>query len=229
METTENSQRCVIVLGTRNLKKAEELIDHLAGVPIKFRTLDDFPAAPDVTEDGTTFLENARKKAITLARALGHWTVGEDSGLVVDALGGRPGVYSARFSGEGATDESNNRKLLHELVHVPIEKRTAHYVCTIALADPQGNIRAEIEGRCHGRIIDQPRGNEGFGYDPLFLIIEYHKTFGELGLLVKRHISHRARAIVKLRHVLREIFRSDRRSDQPPLFPSRMLSGNSSP
>jgi XTP/dITP diphosphohydrolase len=202
MGSTETAHPLLIVLGTRNAKKAEELMDHLAGIPVEFRTLAEFPAAPEVTEDGSTFIENARKKAVTLAHALGHWVLGEDSGLVVDALGGRPGVFSARYSGDGASDESNNRKLLDELSAVPYEKRTAHYVCTAALADPQGNIRAEVEGRCNGRIGTQPRGDQGFGYDPLFIIPEYHKTFGELGLLAKRHLSHRARAIARLRPLL---------------------------
>jgi XTP/dITP diphosphohydrolase len=207
--TTPNSDRpALIVLGTRNRKKGEELIDHLAGLPIEFRTLVDFPAAPDVVEDGATFIDNARKKATELARALGQWVLGEDSGLAVDALGGRPGVYSARYSGEGASDESNNRKLLDELSRVPDDKRSAHYVCTAALADPAGNIRAEVEGRCNGRIGREPRGAGGFGYDPLFLIPEYHKTFGELGLLVKRHLSHRARAIGQLRTLLRKLLPS---------------------
>jgi XTP/dITP diphosphohydrolase len=189
----------LVVLGTRNRKKAEELIDHLAGIPIELRTLADYAAAPEVNEDGQTFRDNARKKATELARALGTWVLGEDSGLVVDALGGAPGVYSARYSGEGATDESNNRKLLAELAGVPQPKRTAHYVSTMALADPHANIRAEAGGGCNGRITIEPRGTQGFGYDPLFVIPEYHKTFGELGLLVKRHLSHRARAVAQLR------------------------------
>ena len=192
----------MIVLGTRNRKKAEELIDHLAGVPIEFRTLADFPYAPEVIEDGDTFLANARKKATELARALGLWVLGEDSGLVVDALGGRPGVYSARYAGDGATDDANNRKLLAELAGMSDHKRTAHYVCTAALADAEGNIRAEVEGRCNGRVGTEPHGSHGFGYDPLFIIPEYHKTFGELGLLVKRHLSHRARALGRLRVTL---------------------------
>jgi XTP/dITP diphosphohydrolase len=192
----------VIVLGTRNRKKAEELVDHLAGMPIEIRTLADFPAAPEIVEDGKTFLANARKKATELARALGAWVLGEDSGLVVDAIGGRPGVYSARYSGTGATDDSNNRKLLEELAATPDQTRTAHYVCTAVLSDPDGNIRGEVEGRCNGRIGSQPRGSHGFGYDPLFIIPEYHKSFGELGLLVKRHLSHRARALDQLRAAL---------------------------
>lgn len=198
----------VIVLGTRNRKKGAELIDHLGEMPIEFQTLAAYPSAPEVIEDGTTFMENARKKATTLATALGRWVLGEDSGLVVDALGGRPGIYSARYSGEGASDESNNRKLLEELASIPDERRTAHYVCTAALADPTGTIRAEVEGRCHGRIGRGPHGSQGFGYDPLFIIAEYHKTFGELGLLVKRHLSHRSRAIAQLRPHLWRLLRS---------------------
>ena len=189
----------VIVLGTRNRKKGEELLDHLTGLPVTLRTLAEFPQAPEVIEDGATFIDNARKKATELARALESWVLGEDSGLAVDALGGRPGVYSARYSGAGATDESNNQKLLDELANVPDGERTAHYVCTAALADPAGRIRAEVEGRCHGQIARSPRGNAGFGYDPLFVIPEYHRSFAELDLIVKRHLSHRARAMSRLR------------------------------
>ena len=199
---SDRSRPTVIVLGTRNRKKAEELIDLLRGMPIDFRTLADFANAPEVVEDGDTFLANARKKATELARALGVWVLGEDSGLVVDALGGQPGVYSARYAGQGASDEANNRKLLAELAGVADHDRIAHYVCTAALSDPDGNIRAEVQGRCNGRLGTEPHGNHGFGYDPLFIIAEYHKTFGELGLLVKRHLSHRARAMARLRPVL---------------------------
>jgi XTP/dITP diphosphohydrolase len=201
-QATIESPTHIVVLGTRNRKKVEELVDHLAGMPIELRTLAEFVSVPEVVEDGETFLENARKKATELARAIGHWVLGEDSGLIVDALGGRPGVYSARYSGEKATDESNNCKLLEELAGVPDQQRTAHYVCTVVLADPQGRIRAEVEGRCSGRIRREPRGTEGFGYDPLFIIPEYHRTFAELGLLVKRRLSHRARAIARLRPLL---------------------------
>lgn len=188
-----------LVLGTRNANKAEELIDHLSGVPVTLSTLDEVPAVPEVFEDGDSFSANARKKAGELAVSLRMWVLGEDSGLVVDALGGAPGIYSARYSGREASDESNNRKLLEELAGIPEPRRTAHYVCTAALADPEGTIRAEVAGRCNGRIATAPRGTEGFGYDPLFLIPEYHKTFGELGLLVKRQLSHRARAMAQLR------------------------------
>ncbi len=126
---------------------------------------------------------------------MAHWVLGEDSGLVVDTLGGAPGVFSARFSGPGATDESNNRLLLEKLAGMPLEKRTAHYVCHATVSDPQGQIRAESEGYCHGRIRFQPAGAGGFGYDPLFEIVEYRRTFGELSSTVKAALSHRARAI----------------------------------
>jgi len=124
--------------------------------------------------------------------------LGEDSGLAVDALAGAPGVYSARFSGPGATDESNNRLLLEKLGKTPLEKRTAHYVCHATLADPAGTIQAQADGYCHGRIRFEPVGTGGFGYDPLFEIVEYHRTFGELGPAVKAALSHRARAIRQL-------------------------------
>ncbi len=127
-----------------------------------------------------------------------RWVLGEDSGLAVDALKGEPGVYSARFSGPQATDESNNQLLLEWLGKLPLEKRTAHYVCHATLSDPDGNIRAEAEGYCHGRIRFEPVGRGGFGYDPLFEIVEYHRTFGELGPTVKAALSHRARAIRQL-------------------------------
>lgn len=194
-------------LGTGNNKKAAELIDLLGTVGVPWRSLADFPDAPQIVEDGATFAENAEKKAAGLALALGAWVLGEDSGLAVAALDGRPGVYSARFAGPNATDDENNRKLLSELGGVAETDRTAYYACAIAVSDPAGVVHARAEGRCHGRITTEPRGSGGFGYDPLFLLPEYHKTFGELGNRVKRHLSHRARAVgalipqlIKLRH-----------------------------
>ncbi len=134
-------------------------------------------------------------KATQQARNLNAWVLGEDSGLVVDALGGEPGVLSARFSGPGATDASNSRLLLERLADVPGENRTAHYVCHATLSNPAGEVQAESEGYCHGRIRREGSGSGGFGYDPLFEIVEYHRTFGELGPAVKAALSHRARAI----------------------------------
>lgn len=189
----------LLILGTRNRKKAEELEALLGGLPLVLKTLADYPAAPEVEEDGTTFADNARKKARELAVALGTWVLGEDSGLVVDALNGRPGVYSARYAGPDATDEANNRKLLDGLQNIPFAKRTAHYVCSVAVADSTGKIRVETEGRVNGIITNEPHGAHGFGYDPLFWIREYHRTFGQLGPRVKRHLSHRARALERLR------------------------------
>ncbi|HLJ11048.1 MAG TPA: RdgB/HAM1 family non-canonical purine NTP pyrophosphatase [Planctomycetaceae bacterium] len=184
-----------IVLGSRNLKKTREVAEILAPHGVVLESVALFPQIAEVVEDGETFAENAAKKACLPARQLARWVIGEDSGLMVDALGGRPGVYSARFSGPGATDESNNRKLMAELAGVPPERRTAAYVCSIALADPTGALCLAAEARCRGVIVSEPRGDGGFGYDSYFLIREYHRTFGELPSRVKHRISHRARAL----------------------------------
>jgi XTP/dITP diphosphohydrolase len=197
----------VLVLGTRNAKKRREIEEILGDLPITLHDLSQYPAAPEVVEDGTTFEANARKKASETARAVGQWVLGEDSGLVVPALRGRPGVYSARFAGKQGNDAANNARLLAELVPQPPEARAAYYVCTAALADPEGEVRAVTEGRCHGRIISEYRGTGGFGYDPLFLIPEYHQTFGELSARVKHALSHRGRALARLRPVLRELLK----------------------
>jgi XTP/dITP diphosphohydrolase len=195
----------ILVLGTRNAKKRQEIEEILGDLGLDLRDLRDWPDAPDVVEDGATFEDNAKKKASELARALHHWVLGEDSGLVVPALGGRPGVFSARYAGQQGDDAANNARLLAELAPLPDDQRAAYYVCTAALADPSGEIKAITEGRCHGRIIRDFRGQGGFGYDPLFLIPEYHRTFGELSPLVKHALSHRARALAKLRPVLRSL------------------------
>jgi XTP/dITP diphosphohydrolase len=184
-----------VILGTRNAKKAEELRELLRPLGIGVRTLAEFPAAPEVVEDGDSFAANAELKARTQSRALHAWVIGEDSGLCVDALGGAPGIYSARYAGPEATDPRNNALLLEQLAGVPDSQRTAHYVCHAALADPTGEIRARSEAICRGRIAHEPRGNHGFGYDPLFEILELHRTFGELGPAVKAVLSHRARAL----------------------------------
>jgi XTP/dITP diphosphohydrolase len=195
----------LLVVGTRNRKKLEEIRDLLGDLGVELRDLSGWPDAPEVVEDGVTFEANARKKAVDLARALGHWVLGEDSGLVVPALNGRPGVYSARYAGVQGDDAANNQRLLAELAPLPDDRRVAYYVCTAALADPQGNVLAVVEGRCHGRIVHELRGTGGFGYDPLFLIPEYHRTFGELSPTVKQALSHRARALEQLRPWLRRL------------------------
>ncbi len=187
-----------LVLGTHNRKKRLELVELLLPLGIELKTLAELPDAIEVEETGETFAANAALKACQQARHLNRWVLGEDSGLVVDALGGAPGVYSARFSGPGATDEANNRLLLERLAKTPLERRTAHYECHAVLSDPTGAVRAEGSGACNGRIRLVPSGNGGFGYDPLFEVIEYHRTFGDLGPVVKACLSHRARAIRQL-------------------------------
>jgi XTP/dITP diphosphohydrolase len=195
----------LLVLGTHNRKKGQELAGLLAEVGLELRTLADFPDAIEVVEEANTFSENAALKATRQARHLGLWVLGEDSGLMVDALDGAPGVFSARYSGPGATDESNNRLLLEKLGATPLEQRTARYVCHMTLSDPSGTIRAESEGVCSGRILLEPRGIHGFGYDPLFEPEGYRRSFGELGPAVKARLSHRAQAARQLVRALRRL------------------------
>ncbi len=190
--------QAVLVVGTRNRKKGLELAGLLALPELDLRTLDDYPQVVGVAETGTTFEENARLKASGYARQVGQWVLADDSGICVDALKGAPGVDSAIYAGQSATDEQNNQRLLSELAGVGPERRTAHYVCHVSLADPQGAIRLEARDECHGRILTEYRGVGGFGYDPLFELIEYHRTFGELSPEVKRCLSHRARALRKI-------------------------------
>ncbi len=187
-----------IVLASRNRKKSGEIAELLSPHGINVLSVADFPDVPETEEDGETFAENAAKKASETAKFLSRWVIGEDSGLMVDALGGAPGIYSARYSGEDATDDQNNQKLLAELKNVPEEKRQAQYVCNVAVADATGTVRLQIEARCRGRITTEAFGTNGFGYDPYFLIPEYHRTFGVLSPAVKRHLSHRARAFGRL-------------------------------
>jgi len=203
----------ILVLATRNRKKGEEMIQ-LACPPwepnprmsrLVVRTLDAYPEAPEIDEDADTFAGNSRKKAGETASALGVWVVADDSGLAVDVLRGAPGVHSARYAGRHGDDEANNRRVLAELAEVDDDHRGAAFICALALSDPSGTIRAEVQAACRGRIIREPRGEGGFGYDPLFLIPEYHKTFAELGALVKHQLSHRARAFARLRPMLESL------------------------
>ena len=185
-----------IFIATRNKDKIKELKTYLEGLNIDILSYDDIENLPETVEDGKSFKENAVKKATELARATGILTIADDSGLIVDALDGRPGILSSRYAGENATDKENNQKLLDELRDVSEENRTARFVCNIAIADPGGLIKV-VEGICEGRIATEERGNEGFGYDPLFIKNEYNKTFAELGLDIKNRISHRALALEK--------------------------------
>ena len=187
-----------LVVASRNAKKVREIADLLIRLDIELLDLSKFPDAPEVAETGTTFAENAALKASETALATRHWTLADDSGLEVDALRGDPGVYSARYAGLGCTDAENNEKLLQALRGLPPEKRGAQFVCNLAVADPAGTIRLQVQAHCRGRIIEDLNGTEGFGYDPLFLIPEYHRTFGQLGLAVKSCLSHRSRAFRQL-------------------------------
>ncbi len=192
------SSQPLLVLGTGNRKKGLEIADLFRDVGVELRTLGDFDNAIEVVEDADSFSGNAQLKATQQATRLGHWVLAEDSGLLVDPLGGEPGVYSARYSGLHATDQSNMRLLLERLGDTPLEKRTGRYVCHMALADPSGEIRAQSEASCRGRILFEQQGAHGFGYDPLFEIVEYHRTFGQLDPAVKACLSHRARAARRL-------------------------------
>ena len=185
----------ILVLGTHNRGKVRELVELLRPLALEIKSLADYPKPLEVEETGDTFADNAQLKAASQARHLGAWVFGEDSGIAVDALHGGPGIYSARYAGPAASDQQNNARLLDDLRDTPRERRTAHYVCQLALADPSGTIRAEGGGICRGRIRFEPVGLAGFGYDPLFEIVEYHRTFGELGEAVKAVLSHRARAV----------------------------------
>ncbi len=193
-----------LVIGTTNDHKGRELAELIGPYGFEIRTLRDFPNALDVAEDGDSFAANARLKASKQAQQLRAWVLADDSGLEVAALGGAPGIYSARYAGTGG-DDDNNAKLLTQLVNVPWDKRDARYYCHVALADPTGAIRAESSGECGGRIRNTPSGENGFGYDPLFEVREYHQTFGELGPHVKTALSHRARAMRAIAPQLQEL------------------------
>lgn len=185
-----------LVVGSHNAKKRDELVGLLSPHGVEVVTLSDLPKeVGTVDEDGDNFEHNARKKATEYAAELGEWVLADDSGLCVDALGGDPGVDSALYAGTHGDDEANNDLLLKNLAETPSEKRAAHYVAVLVLADPAGEVAAETRGECHGRIVAERRGTNGFGYDPLFEVREYHRTFGQMGPAVKRAISHRSRAM----------------------------------
>jgi len=195
-----------LVVATRNSGKLNEIGKLLLPLGVVAEGLDELDIGFEVVEDGDSFAANARKKALEVAALTGRLTLADDSGLVVDALNGAPGIYSARFAGENCTDAENNAKLLKELAGVPTQLRNGAFVCAMALAEPDGDIR-EFSGRLNGRILELPRGTGGFGYDPLFLVPEYGKTLAELPLEIKNRISHRGAA---LQQVLTALARSAR-------------------
>jgi XTP/dITP diphosphohydrolase len=190
-----------IVLATKNQHKKQELVALLQDVQVVIRTLDDFPEAPDVIEDGDTCEANAMKKAVEIARYTGLPAVADDTGLEVDALGGRPGAFAARFAGEHASYEDNCRKLLHELQGIPPVKRRARFVTVAAIAFPTGET-ASVRGVLEGAIAERPAGSHGFGYDPVFLVPERHQTLAQLPPEIKNSISHRARALRQAKPLL---------------------------
>ncbi len=192
-----------LLLATRNPKKKKELQSIIGAWDLNLLTLDEVAEIPEIEEDGETFQANAMKKARISAQLSGCITLADDSGLVVDVLEGAPGVYSARFSGLDASDDDNNRKLLSMMQGIPEDRRTARFVCVIAVAAPTGLVKT-VEGVCEGRIGTIPEGQEGFGYDPLFIPAGYNKTFAELADTEKNMISHRGRALQKAKYLLQD-------------------------
>ena len=190
-----------LLVATGNRGKLRELEILLHGTVERLISPRDLPSFPSVVEDGETFAENAVKKARCAALATGKITIADDSGLVVDALGGRPGVRSARFAGDDASDGENNVKLLIELAGVPADRRTAAFHCVIALCTPDGECLT-FDGDLEGVLLEGPRGDGGFGYDPLFLVPEYGQTLAELPIAIKNAISHRGKALAKLKNYL---------------------------
>lgn len=192
-----------ILLATGNAGKAREMKEILSGVGdeicrrVRWRHLQEFTGWPEAIEDGQTFLENAQSKALYYARLSGLWTIADDSGLEVDALGGEPGVRSARYAGEPKSDQANNALLVERLAGVPDDQRTARFRCAVALADGR-QVLASAEGTVEGRIIDHPRGANGFGYDPHFLVVSAGMTAAEMPPEQKHAVSHRGQALRKL-------------------------------
>lgn len=196
-----------IVMATRNKGKVEELRKLLENLPVEIYTLQDFPDLPEIEETGATFLENALQKARMAAEFTQFISLADDSGLEVDALGGQPGVYSARFAGEPCDDYNNNLKLLALLQKTPSEQRTARFLSVLALVTPDG-LKYTAEGRCEGIILEQLRGTGGFGYDPLFYLPVFGKTMAELTLEEKNAVSHRGKALKAIAPLLRGLLQN---------------------
>ena len=191
-----------LVIATRNKGKTSEIKSLLSGFPVIIRNLDDFGPIPEVQEDGKTFDDNAYKKASFAAKILGFPALADDSGLVVEALGGAPGVLSARYAGENATDEERCLKLLNEMKG--INNRTAAFECVISIAVP-GGAALTYEARCEGLIAEKPAGDKGFGYDPIFYYPPLKKTFAQLTQQEKNRVSHRGKAFKELKEEFNKI------------------------
>ena len=196
------AERQLLVLATRNAGKTREIREFFRNFPVEIKNLDDFGLIPPVEEDGTTFDENAYKKASFTAKILGLPALADDSGLEVEALGGAPGVHSARYAGPSATDAENNAKLLREMEGET--NRAAVFVCVISLAVPSG-VALTYEARCEGLIAEAPRGNNGFGYDPLFYYPPLNRTFAQLSAEEKNRVSHRGNALAELKEEFEKV------------------------
>ncbi|MGR3219011.1 MAG: XTP/dITP diphosphatase [Candidatus Anammoxibacter sp.] len=194
-----------ILIGSTNKKKREEIANIINDLPVQFSLLSDFNNVPDIIEDGKTFKDNAIKKAVGFARWQKTLTVADDSGLEVCALDNRPGVFSARYAGEGATDAMLMTKLLGEMQSIPKNDRIARFKCAIALANPQGLLFV-VEAECRGIITKEHRGSNGFGYDPLFYFPGFGKTFAEITAEEKNQVSHRAKALALFKEKLKAMF-----------------------
>ncbi|PRX28915.1 XTP/dITP diphosphohydrolase [Orenia metallireducens] len=190
-----------LFLATGNQHKIEEMKKILADTDIEILSKNDIETMPEVIEDQDTFIGNSLKKAREIAEYIGMATIADDSGLVVQALNGQPGVYSARFAGENATDQENNQKLLELLKDIPLAEREAYFICAMAFVSTEGK-EYTVTGKCHGHITFKAQGEEGFGYDPLFIPKGYKKSFAQLGSEVKNKISHRAKALDKMKDYL---------------------------
>lgn len=195
-------ERIILVVATRNRGKSDEIREFLKGCPVEVKDLNDFGPIPEVLEDGGTFEENAYKKASFTAKVLGLPALADDSGIEVAALQGAPGVYSARYAGPNATDPENNARLMEVLTGV--ENRTARFCCVLSLAVPSGPALT-YEGICEGEVLHRPRGEKGFGYDPLFFYPPLGKTFGEMTLEEKSQVSHRGRALMELKNEFQKV------------------------
>jgi XTP/dITP diphosphohydrolase len=196
-----------IVLATKNRRKGEEIKSILKDLDIKIIPMTSFPDYPATIEDGVTFEENASKKASEAAKFFRKWAIADDSGLEVDYLNGKPGIYSARYTGENCSYEDNNKKLLAELKNVPEEKRTANFRTVIAIADPTGRLFL-ADGKIFGTIGECAVGTGGFGYDPVFYVPRYGRTFAELNYEIKNSLSHRAEALQKIKKIIKNLSNS---------------------
>lgn len=198
-----NESELELVVASQNSHKLKEISDILSDLPLKITAASEIADLPVIEEDGRTFTANAVKKALVTAKHLKRTTIADDSGLTVDYLNGKPGVYSARYCGYLGTDEQNNEKLLYKMKDVPWEKRDAQFHCVIAVAKPNGEV-CTCRGVCHGKIGYRMQGNNGFGYDPIFFLPKYNLTCAEISLDLKNKISHRAQALKQLKKLLSE-------------------------